>query len=92
LLDGIGVAREGVPWPLVDKGDGGFDFSCIDPFLDAQRRHNILPIWDLCHYGYPDHLEFDSEGFAASFARFSAEAVRLPLSDHRALVVPCGPA
>ena len=31
--------------------------SRIDPFLVAQRRHNILPIWDLCHYGYPDDLD-----------------------------------
>ena len=27
---GIAVAREGIPWPLVDKGNGEFDFSCID--------------------------------------------------------------
>src|SRR5918993_3237961 len=40
---GIAVAREGIPWPLVDKGDGEYDFRCIDDFLDAQRRHNILP-------------------------------------------------
>jgi hypothetical protein len=54
---GIGVAREGIPWPLVDKGNGEYDFSLIDPFLDAQRRHCVLPIWDLCHYGYPDDLD-----------------------------------
>jgi hypothetical protein len=54
---GIAVAREGIPWPLVDKGNGEYDFRCIDGFLDAQRRHRILPIWDLCHYGYPDGLD-----------------------------------
>src|SRR5438128_2344715 len=31
---GIAVAREGIPWPLVDKG-GAYDFSIIDPFLAA---------------------------------------------------------
>ena len=35
---GIAVAREGVPWPMVDKG-GSYDFSPIDGFLAAQRRH-----------------------------------------------------
>ena len=31
---GIAVAREGIPWPLVDKGDGEFDF----PHRPVPRR------------------------------------------------------
>jgi hypothetical protein len=31
---GIGVAREAIPWPMVDKG-GHYDFSCIDPFIEG---------------------------------------------------------
>jgi len=69
---GIAVAREGIPWPMVDKGAGRFDFSAIDPFLDAQRRHSILPIWDLCHYGYPD----DADPFDPAFARRFADYAR----------------
>ena len=38
---GIAVAREGIPWPMVDRG-GRYDFSCIDPFLEAQRRHDKI--------------------------------------------------
>jgi beta-glucosidase/6-phospho-beta-glucosidase/beta-galactosidase len=74
---GIAVAREGIPWPLVDKG-GAYDFSYIDEFLDAQRRHQILPIWDLCHYGYPDDLDPYSDEFIRRFtdyARACAEYV-----------------
>ncbi|HEX8572115.1 MAG TPA: hypothetical protein VF759_05135 [Allosphingosinicella sp.] len=71
---GIAVAREGIPWPLVDKGGGAYDFSYIDPFLDAQRRHSILPIWDLCHYGYPDDCDPFDEGFAPRFAAFARAA------------------
>ena len=70
---GIAVAREGVPWPLVDRG-GEHDFSCLDPFLDAQRRQNILPIWDLCHYGYPDDLDPFSESFIKRFANYARAA------------------
>lgn len=76
---GIGVAREGIPWPLVDRG-GRYDFSYIDPFLEAQRRHDILPIWDLCHYGYPDGLDPFGADFAprfAAYARAAAEYVAL---------------
>jgi beta-glucosidase/6-phospho-beta-glucosidase/beta-galactosidase len=73
---GIAVAREGIPWPLVDKGNGDYDFSCIDPFLDAQRRHGVLPIWDLCHYGYPDGLDPLSEAFVTRFAAYARAAAR----------------
>ena len=31
---GIAVAREGLPWPLIDRG-GECDFSMIEPFLQA---------------------------------------------------------
>ena len=74
---GIAVAREGIPWPLLDR-DGAFDFSPLDPFIEAMNRHQILPIWDLCHYGYPDGIDpFDPifvERFAA-YARAAAEYV-----------------
>jgi beta-glucosidase/6-phospho-beta-glucosidase/beta-galactosidase len=75
---GIAVAREGVPWPLVDKGNGRYDFSAIDGFLAAQRRHNVLPIWDLCHYGYPDDLDplGDPDGFVQRFEAYALAAAR----------------
>jgi beta-glucosidase/6-phospho-beta-glucosidase/beta-galactosidase len=72
---GIAVAREGVPWPLVDRG-GALDFSCLEPFLQAQRRHNVLPIWDLCHYGYPGDLDPLSDAFVTRFAAYARAAAR----------------
>ena len=82
---GISVAREGIPWPLVDRG-GSYDFSYIEPFLQAQRRHQILPIWDLCHYGYPDHLDPYSDDFAGRFAAYARAA-----AEHVALHAHHGP-
>jgi len=75
---GIAVAREGIPWPLIDRGTGEYDFSLIDPFLAAQRRHNVLPIWDLCHYGYPDGLDpfSDPDSFVLRFAAYARAAAR----------------
>ncbi len=74
---GMAVAREGVPWPFVDKA-GEYDFSSLDPMIAAMNKHQILPIWDLCHYGYPDDLDpFDPmfvDRFAA-YARAAAEYV-----------------
>ena len=77
---GIAVAREGIPWPLVDRGGGRYDFSQIEAFLAAQRRHNILPIWDLCHYGYPDDLDPFSDEFPKRFAAY-AKAAALYVSE-----------
>lgn len=72
---GIAVAREGLPWPLIDRG-GDYDFSMVEPFLQAQRRHGVLPIWDLCHYGYPDGLDPLSDAFVERFAAYARAAAR----------------
>ena len=68
---GIGVAREGAPWPFIDKGGGRYDFGCIDPLIDAMRVQQVLPIWDLCHYGYPDGLDPFGPDFAPRFADYA---------------------
>jgi beta-glucosidase/6-phospho-beta-glucosidase/beta-galactosidase len=70
---GIAVAREGIPWPLVQRGDR-YDFSPIDPMIAAMNRCRILPIWDLFHYGYPDDLDPFAAGFAEQFARYCRAA------------------
>ena len=72
---GIAVSREGIPWPFVDR-NGGYDFSPIDPMIEAMRRACVLPIWDLCHYGYPDRLDPFSEDFAERFADYCRAAAR----------------
>jgi beta-glucosidase/6-phospho-beta-glucosidase/beta-galactosidase len=66
---GIAVAREGVPWPMVDRG-GTYDFAPIDPFIAAMNASQILPVWDLCHYGYPDDVDPFAADFADRFARY----------------------
>ncbi|HEX8190440.1 MAG TPA: hypothetical protein VF586_18930 [Pyrinomonadaceae bacterium] len=72
---GIAVSREGIPWPLVDK-EGGYDFSPIDPMIEAMNRTGVLPIWDLCHYGYPERLDPFSVDFAERFADYCRAAAR----------------
>lgn len=51
---GIGVAREAVRWPMVDRGGSRYDWSTLEPVLEAAETCHITPIWDLCHYGFPD--------------------------------------
>src|SRR5215204_3665889 len=70
---GIAVAREGIPWPLVER-EGRYDFSSLEPFITAMNRHQILPIWDLCHYSYPDDADPFESGFAGRFAEYARAA------------------
>jgi beta-glucosidase/6-phospho-beta-glucosidase/beta-galactosidase len=70
---GIAVAREGIPWPMVDR-NGVYDFSCIDPMIEAMNRSQILPIWDMCHYGYPEDLDPFTEEFTTRFAAYCKAA------------------
>lgn len=70
---GIAVSREGIPWPLVDK-KGIYDFSLIDPMIKAMNEQQILPIWDLCHYGYPDDLDPFTDAFTERFAAYCQAA------------------
>ena len=66
----IHAARETIRWPLVDLGHGRYDFSSVEPFVEAARRHGVEVIWDLFHYGYPQGLDVWSEEFQKRFADY----------------------
>lgn len=51
---GVRTVREAVRWPMVDKGRGQYDWSTVDPVVDALADCGLTSIWDLCHYGFPD--------------------------------------
>lgn len=82
---GISVSREGIPWPMVDQ-QGQYNFSIIDPMLAAMKANKVIPIWDLCHYGYPDDLDPFSDVFADRFAAYCAAAAAYV---HQKLNGPC---
>lgn len=68
---GIGGARDGVRWHLVDRGAGCYDVSTLLPLLAAARQSGTRVIWDLCHYGWPDDLDIWSAEFVRRFARYA---------------------
>jgi hypothetical protein len=70
------AAREAIRWPLVDRR-GRLDFSSVEPYLVASRRHGIEVIWDLFHYGYPRDLDIFSEEFIHRFAGYCYAAAKL---------------
>jgi hypothetical protein len=71
LMDlGIGVVRESVRWPIVDKGHGRYDWSSLDPLSAAMNDCRITAIWDLCHYGLPDDCDPFSEDCRSCFVEY----------------------
>ncbi len=75
LLDlGIGVAREAIRWPFVDRGGGRYDWTSVDPVLAALDRCRVTPIWDLCHYGFPDGCDPFSDECRQRFADYCRAA------------------
>ena len=71
LMDlGIGVIRESVRWPIVDKGRGRYDWSGLDPMIVAMNDCRITAIWDLCHYGFPDDCDPFSDDCRSRFVDY----------------------
>ncbi len=68
---GILVAREGVRWPLVERG-ASFDFSSLDPMLCAAAEFGIQLVLDLFHYGFADGVDPFSDELPDRFARYGA--------------------
>jgi hypothetical protein len=73
---GIATARDGVRWHLIDRS-GSYDWSSWIPMLDAARQEGVQVIWDLCHYGWPDDLDFFSPAFVDRYARFAKAAASI---------------
>lgn len=67
---GIYAAREAIRWPVADLGGGRYDFSSVQPFLDASCRYGIDVIWDLFHYGYPAGIDVFGPDFPKRFADY----------------------
>jgi beta-glucosidase/6-phospho-beta-glucosidase/beta-galactosidase len=66
---GLFAAREGVRWPMVDRPQR-YDFSSVQPFLNAACDNGIQVIWDLFHFGYPERIDPFSNSFADCFANY----------------------
>jgi beta-glucosidase/6-phospho-beta-glucosidase/beta-galactosidase len=73
---GVRTVREALRWPMIDRG-GGHDFSSFAALIDAASETGTQTIWDLCHFGYPDDIDFWSASFVERFASFAAAAARL---------------
>src|SRR5687767_808217 len=69
---GMQTARDGIRWHLIERRPGTYDFSSVQPMLEAAREAGVQVLWDVLHYGWPDDLDIFSDDFVARFADFAA--------------------
>jgi hypothetical protein len=72
---GIQAARDGIRWPLIERG-GRYHFASLAPMAQAAREYGIQVIWNICHYGWPDDLDIFAPAFVDRFARFCRTVAR----------------
>jgi beta-glucosidase/6-phospho-beta-glucosidase/beta-galactosidase len=78
MLDmGMSTAREGIRWHLIEPRPKVYDFSSVLPFIEAGQRMGIQIVWDLLHFGWPDHLDVFSEAWRESFTQLAAKFAQL---------------
>ncbi len=68
----ITTVRDGLRWHLIEAVPGSYDWSSFLPMLHAAQLSKTEVIWDLCHFGWPEHYDIWQPEFVDNFARFAA--------------------
>jgi hypothetical protein len=84
---GLRTVRDGIRWHLVESEPNVYRWSSWLPALRAAQACDMQVIWDLCHYGWPEHLDIWSASFVEHFARYSRAAAQLVKDETD--TVPC---
>ncbi len=77
---GLRTLRDGLRWHLIEQSPGKYDWSSWLPALEAAEEVSIQIIWDLFHYGSPDHIDQAGPDFAERFTEFALSAVEVQQS------------
>jgi beta-glucosidase/6-phospho-beta-glucosidase/beta-galactosidase len=77
---GFGTLRDGLRWHLIEKSPGQYDWSSWLPALEAAERAGVQVIWDLFHYGSPDHVDQAADDFPERFTEFAMAAIEFQQS------------
>jgi hypothetical protein len=77
---GFRTLRDGLRWHLIEKAPGQYDWSSWMPALEAAEEMSVQVVWDLFHYGSPDHVDQAAPDFPERFTEFALAAVELQQS------------
>ena len=67
----IRTVRTGARWHLIESSPGHYDFSSLQPFLEAAAECEMELLLDLLHFGWPDFIDIFSPQFVDSFADYT---------------------
>jgi hypothetical protein len=87
---GMHGARDGVNWVRTERHAGSFDFSRARRLFQAAAANQVQVIWDLMHFGWPDHVDVFSTTFADRMARYARAFTRFLAEEgeREPLIVP----
>jgi hypothetical protein len=77
---GFRTLRDGLRWHLIGKAQGKYDWSSWMPMLEAAEQVGLQVIWDLFHYGSPDHIDQAAPDFPERFTDFAVAALEVQQS------------
>ena len=77
---GLRTLRDGLRWHLIEKAPGQYDWSSWLPMLEAAEELGLQIVWDLFHYGSPDHVDQGGPDFPKRFADFAVAAIEVQQS------------
>jgi beta-glucosidase/6-phospho-beta-glucosidase/beta-galactosidase len=86
---GLRTIRDGLRWHLIETSPGVYDWSSWIPMIEAACSARVQVIWDIFHYGSPDHVDQGSPDFVEAYTRFAVEAVRMHRSVAGAAPLVC---
>jgi beta-glucosidase/6-phospho-beta-glucosidase/beta-galactosidase len=86
---GLGTIRDGLRWHRIETAPGRYDWSSWLPMLEAAEQAGVEVIWDLFHYGSPDHVDQAGPDFAKRFVDFAIAALEVRQTVTRAPPLVC---
>lgn len=73
---GMTACRDGVSWVDSERRPGTYDFSRASGMVRAADRAGVQVLWDLMHFGWPDHLDVFAPSFPTRFGRYARAFAR----------------
>ncbi|HET9251191.1 MAG TPA: beta-glucosidase, partial [Candidatus Eisenbacteria bacterium] len=68
---------DGFRWHANEPEPGRFDFSSARAMVRASVEAGVEVIWDLLHFGWPDHVDVFAPEFPQRLEAFAREAARM---------------
>jgi hypothetical protein len=87
---GMTAARDGINWVRSEPRPGCFDFSRAVKLMKAAEAAQVQVIWDLMHFGWPEHVDVFSTTFPERLAKLARGFAQLldSESDAQPIIVP----